>query len=109
MSKTQFTDSELIVVDDSSTDESLAIAHKFNAKVLQTSGREGPGAARNLGAELAKGNYLCFIDVDCEVCEEAIADLAQKLQSQLQIDALFGSYDDAPAATNFIAQLNIKI
>ena len=104
MSQTQFSDWELIVVNDGSTDESPVIASKFGAKVLETSGREGPGSARNLGAKEATGKYLCFIDADCEVCEDAIALLAQTLQSQPEIDALFGSYDDDPKAVNFVAQ-----
>ena len=104
ISQTKFDNYELIVVDDGSTDRSAAIAQRFDVKLLQTSGREGPGAARNLAAKVAKGKYLCFIDADCEVAEDAIADLAQKLQLHPEIDALFGSYDDAPAATNFIAQ-----
>jgi glycosyltransferase involved in cell wall biosynthesis len=104
MSQTQFSDWEFIVVDDGSTDESAAIARKFGAKVLQTSGREGPGAARNLGAQVAMGEYLCFIDADCEVVGDTIAKLGQTLQAKPEIDALFGSYDDAPKAVNFVAQ-----
>ena len=46
---------ELIIIDDGSTDKSALIAEKFAAKLLKTSGREGPGAARNLGAKAAKG------------------------------------------------------
>ncbi len=102
--RSQFTDYEFIVVDDGSTDESAAIAQKFGAKILKTSGREGPGSARNLGAKVAQGEYLCFIDADCEICDDAIAKLATTLQSKPEIDALFGSYDDAPKATNFMAQ-----
>ncbi len=104
LEQSKFTDWELIVVDDGSTDESVSIARKFGAKVLHTVGRKGPGAARNLGAESAKGDYLCFIDADCEICQDAIAKLAEKLKSQPNIDVLFGSYDDAPKAVNFVAQ-----
>ena len=102
--RSQFTNYEHIVVDDGSTDESLAIAQKFNTKILHTKGREGPGAARNLGAREARGEYLCFIDADCEVQDDAIAKLAHVLQSKTEIDALFGSYDDMPKAANFMAQ-----
>ena len=104
LEKTQFHDWELIIVDDGSTDKSFQIAQKFGAKVLTTSGREGPGAARNLGAKVAMGKYLCFIDADCEICGDALSQLAQLVQSRPKLDALFGSYDDAPQATNFIAQ-----
>ena len=102
--RSQFKDWELIVVDDGSIDLSAAIALKFGAKVLQTSGREGPGSARNLGAKAAIGKYLCFIDADCEIVDDAISKLAQTLQSRPEIDVLFGSYDDAPQASNFVAQ-----
>ena len=102
--RSQFENYEHIVVDDGSTDESVAIARKFNLKILHTSGREGPSAARNLGAKEARGKYLCFVDADCEVQNDAIAKLARLLQSKSEIDALFGSYDDLPKATNFMAQ-----
>ena len=102
--RSQFTNYEHIVVDDGSTDESVAIARKFGAKILQTTGREGPGAARNIGAKAATGKYLCFVDADCEVQDDAISKLADLLQSRSDIDALFGSYDDLPKATNFMAQ-----
>ena len=104
ISRSQFENWELIIVDDGSTDYSNAIAKKFGAKVLQTSGREGPGSARNLGAKAATGEYLCFIDADCEIVDDAISKLAQTLQNRPEIDVLFGSYDDAPQATNFMAQ-----
>lgn len=95
---------ELIVVNDGSTDRSALIAEKLGAKVIATTGREGPGAARNLGATIATGEYLCFIDADCEVNPQTLTKLAEFLESHPETDALFGSYDDEPAADNFVAQ-----
>jgi glycosyltransferase involved in cell wall biosynthesis len=95
---------ELIVVDDGSTDRSAAIAQSFGAKVLHTAKRSGPAAARNLGAQVAQGTYLCFIDADCEIHADALTHFATALKQHPDVDAAFGSYDDAPKAPNFVAQ-----
>lgn len=99
-----FTDWELVVVDDGSTDGSERLAEQFGACVLRTKGRRGPAAARNLGAQAARGHYLYFIDADCELHPDTLANIAQVFQADPGLDALFGSYDDAPGAANFIAQ-----
>ena len=99
-----FTDWELIVVDDDSDDGSDLLARKFGARLLRTGGQLGPAAARNLGAKAAKGEYLLFVDADCEVHPDTLDRVADIFQAEPALDALFGSYDDAPAAPNFIAQ-----
>ena len=98
-------DWELIVIDDGSSDRSAQVAHQFGAKVLSTHRpKSGPGVARNLGAQVAQGKYLCFIDADCEANLDTLSRLAGVLQNHPELDAVFGSYDDAPKAANFVAQ-----
>lgn len=99
-----FTDWELVVVDDGSSDGSDGLAEQSGARVLRTKGRLGPAAARNLGAQAARGHYLYFIDADCELHPDTLTNIAQVFQADPGLDALFGSYDDAPGAANFIAQ-----
>ena len=104
IAQSDFTDWELIVVDDGSTDGSLALAQSFGAITLQTSGQLGPAAARNAGAHAARGSYLYFIDADCVIHSNTLAEIARIFQEHPDFDALFGAYDDTPAAANFVAQ-----
>ena len=61
----EFENYELIVVDDGSTDNTECIlrGNRERLTVLRQE-RKGPGAARNLGAQHAKGDYLAFLDSD---------------------------------------------
>jgi len=61
----EFTDFEVIVVDDGSTDGTAAIASGYGdrVQVLQQP-KSGPGSARNLGLRHATGRYAAFLDSD---------------------------------------------
>ncbi len=99
-----FTGWELIIVDDGSCDGSDTLARSLGTRVFATAGRLGPAAARNMGAKLARGKHLFFTDADCEIHSDTLAQIVKIFQDSPNLDALFGSYDDEPAASNFIAQ-----
>lgn len=55
---------EVIVVDDGSTDETLdVLRHYPHVRTFQQA-NQGPSAARNLGLEQAKGEFIHFLDSD---------------------------------------------
>ena len=61
-------DIEFICINDGSTDNSLEILNEYAAKdnrfVVVSQENQGQGVARNEGVELAKGEYIQFIDPD---------------------------------------------
>ncbi|MCB1706628.1 MAG: glycosyltransferase [Halioglobus sp.] len=94
---------EVIVVDDGSTDRSRQIAQQLGAIVMSSSGRLGPGGARNEAAETAQGEFLWFVDADVVVHDDAVECLARGFASD-DIVAVFGSYDSDPPAKNFFSR-----
>ncbi len=54
---------EIIVVDDGSSDDTVAIARSFCVHIISLTNR-GPSAARNTGVAAARGTYVALIDAD---------------------------------------------
>jgi len=65
---------EIIFIDNGSTDSSVEIAKKYANKV-EIHPRLKLGGLRNLGASLAKGEILAFIDADCEAKPQWLASI----------------------------------
>lgn len=96
---------EVIVVNDGSDDPNVdRVIETFDVVHLRSDSNIGRGPARNLGAEHANGEYLLFVDADVEVSPQAIRQVKAILHRRSNIEAFFGSYDDAPASEKTISQ-----
>lgn len=73
-------------------------------KVCATGQRSGPATARNLAAQHAKGDVLVFVDADVELHPESLDQFRRVFQEDPTLDAVFGSYDDAPAAPGVVSR-----
>jgi len=80
-------DTEVIVVDDGSVDESVAVIKQFGDRVrLVTGPNAGGSRARNKGLELARGEFIQFLDAD---------DVLHPRKIECQVDILLSTGDDA--------------
>lgn len=89
----QLTDGvQVIVVDDGSADNTLAVAQQFESdsvKVLhQNNG--GVGSARNYGIQECDAEYIWFVDADDEIMPDAIATLLVAIDREPSDCYLFG-------------------
>ena len=87
-------DYEVIVVDDCSTDNTCAVIKQYaqnhtNLRHIRQPQNHRQGAARNRGLEIAKGEYITFVDSD-DIILEGIVDALETAQKN-KVDLVYCS------------------
>lgn len=95
---------EIIVVDDGSTDETVAIARSWGVTVLSINVGRGAAYPRNTGVQASKGNLLLFIDSDVVVHRDTVAQFVNRFEADPGLAALMGSYDENPSCSEHLSQ-----
>ncbi len=98
-----FTDWELLLIDDGSTDQSSEICQAYAAQDerIRYHRKENGGvsSARNAGVALAKGRYITFVDSDDLTADdllETLYDLAEKYGTQMSVCRGYDLYEGRP-------------
>jgi glycosyltransferase involved in cell wall biosynthesis len=100
---------EIIVINDGSSDSSLAVARQFTARGVQVVDQpnQGASAARNHGLRLACGEYIQFLDADDLLAPDKIELQMHALENSepdLLASALWGRFATKPAQASFVPQ-----
>lgn len=78
---------EIIVVDDSSTDNTAKISRKYTTRVFSRKHAER-SIQRNFGAKISKGGYLLFLDADMELASTVIEECVKKVSTEENVGAI---------------------
>lgn len=94
-----YSDFEVLVVDDASPDQSVAIAQRFadqdeRIRIIHHTDNQGLSAARNSGISFAKGRYITFFDPDDTYEPRLLEKVAESLDRQRAQIILFGHTED---------------
>lgn len=91
---------EILLVDDGSTDACPAICDAYAAKDdrvrVMHKRNSGVSETRNMGLDLARGDYLCFVDADDTIDEGYVENLYQMLREKDADVALCGWHEFFP-------------
>ncbi len=86
-----FQPSEIIVIDDGSTDNSQSIIKQYIPKVTYIyQENKGTAAARNVGIRISRGNFLAFLDQDDIWQTEKLELQTSAFQKNNKLDIVFG-------------------
>lgn len=90
-------DFDVVIVDDCSTDESYNLAIKYVSQlpfpvlVLKTERNLGPGNARNVGLDNAKGEWVAFVDND-DWIDAQLLEKVDKVLRKYPVDCVIYDY-----------------
>lgn len=89
--KQSYKHTEIIIVDQSSQDDTIKVAKKYTKKIYHTKGDKfysAPPISRNLGTRNSKGKYLLHMDSDMELSKKVVEECVNKLEKNPEILAL---------------------
>ncbi len=94
---------EVIIADDGSTDDTVAIAREMGARVIELNRRQNANLCRNQGARVAGGEILLFLDSDVVLDAGSFAYL-QDYFADPEIDGVVGVYSVKHRHENITSQ-----
>jgi rhamnosyltransferase len=82
--KQKFTDFEILLIDSSSTDDTISIAEKFPCRIISIKPEDfGHGKTRNYAARLAKGEFVIFLTHDSVPnCDDWLEELLEPFKNK---------------------------
>lgn len=87
---------QILCIDDGSTDNSLSIIKKFAKRdkriLYTTTWNNGPAHARNIGLNMATGDYISFVDADDFVENDIYTTLVDIAETNSSDIVVFGAY-----------------
>jgi Glycosyl transferase family 2 len=84
---------EVIVVDDGSTDETVAVARSFPGVRCLSQRNSGTAVARNRGWQSSRGNFVLFLDSDDRLRAGALSAAVSRLESKPDCAFAYGFVD----------------
>jgi glycosyltransferase involved in cell wall biosynthesis len=100
-----FTDYEIIVVDDCSPDNTREVAENLGVVYTRTPKNLHVSGALNHGMHLARGKYILSLDADNELASNALQVLSEALDADENLDIAYGAMEVAESdGRKFISQ-----
>ena len=108
----KYTNLEIILIDDCSTDESIKISRSFakkckNIKIICNKKNEGVSACRNKGIKNATGKYIIFLDSDDYFLNNSLKKLANLIKKNNDINLVIFTHYSKKVGNKFIKSKNI--
>jgi glycosyltransferase involved in cell wall biosynthesis len=95
---------EIIVVDDSSEDNSIEVIERYPCRLVRLRQHGGAAQARNAGANHSRGGILFFTDADCLMQPDTLALAAGTLAREGANAIIGGTYTPAPHDRRFFSR-----
>lgn len=105
--KQTYSNWELIIVDDGSTDGTRDVIMKYVSHKVHYiyQANQGPSVARNKGLDLAKGEYIAFLDSDDLYAADKLKEQLQFLESHPEIDIVYNDINVVDESLNHLYYL----